>query len=339
MADIDLYNVLIPLHLTIEETARNEALSRFRTDFIGEVNKDAHIGGDNPVTKGDNAAEISLRTTLPKILPGRVLGEELASSSGAAMGHVLSGHSEFSWMVDPIDGTKAFRDGDENFGSMVSLYHGDRLIGALINYPCHGFSIGAIKGQGAFLLRGNDLDGMSYTQIHAKPRNPLIRNEDFHLWNYTAGLDEADSLSRKQRMTDIIDDSDGLLSIDDEMKRRGEFVHHPSAYVPLGLLKDHPDLKDLIPDNIPHAHGMLTNHLTLWDHAPAAVIMEELGYTVKKLDHTPLTLDDYRAGIVIAPDEASANSLIDLFEPIALQAVSIRERFIGPRNSQIAVAP
>ena len=54
-----------------------------------------------------------------------IQGEEFAAEAGA----------EFTWVLDPIDGTKSFISGFPLFGSLIALTHGARAVLGIIEAP------------------------------------------------------------------------------------------------------------------------------------------------------------------------------------------------------------
>ena len=61
--------------------------------------------------------------------PGHgILGEEFGASRG----------SEFTWVLDPIDGTKSFISGVPLFGTLIALLHGEQPVLGIIDIPATG---------------------------------------------------------------------------------------------------------------------------------------------------------------------------------------------------------
>lgn len=84
----------------------------------------------SPVTIADRSAEQAMRAVLSERFPDHgVLGEEF--------GHDREG-AEFCWVLDPIDGTRAFITGRPVFGTLISLMHGDVPILGIIDQPITG---------------------------------------------------------------------------------------------------------------------------------------------------------------------------------------------------------
>ena len=68
--------------------------------------------GFDPVTEADRAVESQLRAMLGDRFPGHaILGEEFG----------LSGSGRYRWVIDPIDGTRAFITGQPMWGTLLGL--------------------------------------------------------------------------------------------------------------------------------------------------------------------------------------------------------------------------
>ena len=97
-----------------------------------EVKQDGSV-----VTEVDRHVEILLRNEINQNYPLHgILGEEFGNERL---------DSDFIWVIDPIDGTRAFATGIPNFGCLISLcYEGNPILG-LIEIPIGGFrAIGTI---------------------------------------------------------------------------------------------------------------------------------------------------------------------------------------------------
>ena len=83
----------------------------------------------SPVTRADKAAETALRAAIEDHFPDdAILGEEHAARPG-------SGKTGYSWVIDPIDGTRAFVCGRPVFGTLVGLVDGTSPVAGLIDMP------------------------------------------------------------------------------------------------------------------------------------------------------------------------------------------------------------
>ena len=82
---------------------------------------------DSPVTMADKAAELALRDAIIAAFPDDgILGEEHEARPGS---------SGYSWVIDPIDGTRAFICGRPVFGTLVGLVRDDVPVAGLIDMP------------------------------------------------------------------------------------------------------------------------------------------------------------------------------------------------------------
>ena len=83
--------------------------------------------GYDPVTTSDRAFERFIRSKIKKKFPDhQVIGEEF--------GHKKS-KSDFTWVIDPIDGTRSFVIGNPTWSNLISLnYKGSPILG-LANFP------------------------------------------------------------------------------------------------------------------------------------------------------------------------------------------------------------
>jgi myo-inositol-1(or 4)-monophosphatase len=84
----------------------------------------------SPVTIADRTAEQAMRAVLTERFPGHgVLGEEFGLDRPEA---------PLRWVLDPIDGTRAFITGRPTFGTLIALFQDDRPILGIIDQPVTG---------------------------------------------------------------------------------------------------------------------------------------------------------------------------------------------------------
>jgi histidinol-phosphatase len=102
---------------------------------------------DSPVTIADRSAEQLLRDRIAAAFPrDGILGEELGTTEGT---------SGFRWILDPIDGTKAFIHGVPLYGTMVAVEHEGRCPAGLVYLPALDEGVFASAGQGTWHFRGS----------------------------------------------------------------------------------------------------------------------------------------------------------------------------------------
>ena len=83
--------------------------------------------GYDPVTSSDKAFERFIRSKITKKFPEhQIIGEEFGKKISK---------SEYSWVIDPIDGTRSYVIGNPSWSNLISLnYKGIPIIG-LANFP------------------------------------------------------------------------------------------------------------------------------------------------------------------------------------------------------------
>ena len=97
----------------------------FRSRLLVEAKGDA-----SPVTEADRGAERAMRGLLGDRFPDHgIIGEEYGAERPDA---------EFVWLLDPIDGTRAFVTGRPSFGTLVALLHHGRPVLGVIDQPVTG---------------------------------------------------------------------------------------------------------------------------------------------------------------------------------------------------------
>lgn len=106
-------------------------------DFSVDIKADA-----TPVTDADRAAEAAIKRVLREAFPTHAFyGEEEGRE----------GDSEFLWLIDPIDGTKAFVRGYPMFSTQIALMHAGELVLGVSAAGEYGERAWAHRGGGAFL--------------------------------------------------------------------------------------------------------------------------------------------------------------------------------------------
>ena len=101
-----------------------------------------HKGDGSPVTAADLAAERLIRERLTATRPDdAILGEEQDD---------VGGTTGRTWVIDPIDGTKAFTRGVPLYSVLLALVddHGPAI--GVIHLPALGETVWAGRGRGAF---------------------------------------------------------------------------------------------------------------------------------------------------------------------------------------------
>ncbi len=102
---------LVAVAHRLADAARVETLRYFRGTALDVADKGG--GVFDPVTAADRAAEAAMRKILAEARPqDGILGEEFG---------VVEGESGLTWVLDPIDGTRAFMSGTPTWGVLIAV--------------------------------------------------------------------------------------------------------------------------------------------------------------------------------------------------------------------------
>lgn len=138
---IDTDEIIATAHL-LADAARVETLKHFRSSALHPDNK--LTTGFDPVTEADRACERAMRAILAKRRPDDgILGEEYGNSAGS---------SGLTWVLDPIDGTRAYISGAASWGVLIAVSDDSGPVYGLIDQPYigerfeGGFGIAKLQG-------------------------------------------------------------------------------------------------------------------------------------------------------------------------------------------------
>ncbi len=97
------------------------------------------------VTRADVASEEMILNHIRKAFPGdKILAEE-----SATVGTRTKADDEFTWIIDPVDGTINYAHGLPLFGVCFGLMYGNTPVAGTVDCPALGDTYRAVLGQGA----------------------------------------------------------------------------------------------------------------------------------------------------------------------------------------------
>lgn len=127
---------LLKAALEISAAAAAIPMQYFRTAIAVEDKPD-----QTPVTIADRETEANIRRAIEKRFPTHaILGEEFGENGKDA---------DYTWIVDPIDGTRSFICGFPLFGMLLGVMRGDEPIVGVIRMPALNESFAGHRGGGA----------------------------------------------------------------------------------------------------------------------------------------------------------------------------------------------
>ena len=131
--------------------AAGEVIRPYFRQRIDVADKGAAKGAMfDPVTEADRNAEKAIRAIIERERPGDgVLGEEFGEKEGT---------SGLRWVLDPVDGTRAFINGRHEWGSLIALEENGRPVLGIIDQPVLGERFIGVNGRASLFVRGIETD-------------------------------------------------------------------------------------------------------------------------------------------------------------------------------------
>jgi len=169
----------IPDQAFFEQMARiaaSRSLPYFRTSL--EVDNKAATGFD-PVTRADRETERALRDFIrTKRGFDGIIGEEWGAEND---------DQDYVWVIDPIDGTRAYVAGLPSWGTLVGLMHQGRAIAGMMAQPYNGDLFFANQAGSFFTRLISDSTATSWQKLSVSQTTKL---EEASLFTTTPGLFE-----------------------------------------------------------------------------------------------------------------------------------------------------
>lgn len=165
------------------DPAASEALSTAKeaAEAAARISREYYAGNftirtkadRTPVTQADVECEQAIRAIIGRRFPDHgFYGEETGRSGGDA---------DYLWLVDPIDGTKAFIRQYPFFSTQIALMHGGRIVLGVSSGTMMGELAWAEEGRGAWLngtrLAVSDIDDPSAAAVSASNLQSLAASE------------------------------------------------------------------------------------------------------------------------------------------------------------------
>lgn len=198
----------------------------------------------SPVTIADVETEQTIKNIILNAFPEHgFYGEETGKTNPDA---------EYTWLIDPIDGTKSFVRGYPMFSCQIALMHKDEIILGVSNAVAYGELAYAEKGKGAFM--------------HHKPIETSPCTDMMQAAVSTGNIKTIASKPSKWK---------ALAEIMKQAQRTrgyGDFLHY--HYLATGKIE-----------------AVIESDVNILDIAALSIIVTEAGGTFTDLSGNPLTLD------------------------------------------------
>jgi len=78
--------------------------------------------------------------------------------------------SSLEVLLDPIDGTRSYIDGRQEFQVIIAIHDDAEMVGAIVHIPRRGVTYSAVKGQGARKYSNVDLESGTQGSVHVLPK-------------------------------------------------------------------------------------------------------------------------------------------------------------------------
>jgi fructose-1,6-bisphosphatase/inositol monophosphatase family enzyme len=265
----------------IRDVAAEEIMPRWRNLASGDISHKSKPG--DLVTVADRAAEAVLEQRLSALLPGSlVIGEEAVFATPSVLERFNG--SDFIWVLDPIDGTRAFAEGRTTFDVLVALVQNGRGVAGWIYAPaeddlyfgeaCSGV-VRAQAGHDEVVLRAPERNGLGDLHGIVNPR--VLRDRGVADPERTIGL------------------------------FRGHTAHTCAGHNYARILRGDSDF--------------LINYSTLpWDHYPGLTLAEAGGWHAARHDGRPFAPLEAKGGILVAPNRDLWSELKSVLLPAVVTA-------------------
>lgn len=134
-----------PMLNTAVKAARKAAAIINRASLDLDLIRVSTKGRRDFVTEVDRAAEATIIETLSTAYPQHAF---LAEESGASAG---GKEAEYTWIIDPLDGTTNFIHGFPQYAVSIGLRHRGQMTQAVVYDPTRNELFTASRGRGAYL--------------------------------------------------------------------------------------------------------------------------------------------------------------------------------------------
>ena len=176
--------------LAVSREAAKLILSYYLTpELVVDLKRDR-----SPVTAADRGAEELIRDRIAKRFPGDgVFGEEFGETPG---------QTGVRWVLDPVDGTKAFIHGVPLFGTLIGLEANGELLAGVCRLPALNEVIFGGRGIGAWWQIGEAAPRRAKVSSVATLEEAMVCTTSFSNWRVAdkqATFDRLNAVAKETR--------------------------------------------------------------------------------------------------------------------------------------------
>lgn len=183
---LDLAQVEATL-LLAAEAAATCTLPLFRTALA--IDNKYTVGFD-PVTEADRGAETAIRAVIAQAFPDHaIIGEEWGSSGAGA----------YSWIIDPVDGTRAFISGAPVWGTLIGFAVDGVAVAGLMSQPFIGETFLAVPGRATYRRAGEAVPIRSSGQTELAPARVFTTTPNLFKGEHWGKWEAIEAATRLQR--------------------------------------------------------------------------------------------------------------------------------------------
>lgn len=260
----------------VSELIREVAESEILTRFGRLVEADvAEKPGAEAVTVADRAAEEAIFRGLAKIVPAALLVGEESVAADPDL-LIAARDAPLVAVVDPIDGTSSFIAGSSDFAVMIALLVEGRTVASWIHQPVHDRLYTAIAGGGAAV------NGVPLAPLTPSGRPPRLEGV---VRSWRLGSILGPQVRERARTLGSIGEGGGAAGIDYPRLAEGELDY------------------------------LFWWRTRIWDHAPGALLVSEVGGRAARLDGTRYAPFDGADGLIVVADPSNEGGIRSTLDP------------------------
>jgi myo-inositol-1(or 4)-monophosphatase len=171
------YTARLQFALEIASKASDLILTHYQVNGLLVESK----SDESPVTIADRGAEQLMRELLAARFPqDGILGEEFDD---------VPSQNQYRWILDPIDGTKAFIHGVPLFGTLIGIEHQGRMVAGVCRFPALNEVVYASEGEGCWWQIGTQTpQRTTVTNVSSLSQARMMFTEPNH-WRSTGRFD------------------------------------------------------------------------------------------------------------------------------------------------------